>query len=132
MSAELEDNLPYYSIDVSMNEDTLERTFICPVSGENVFSWDFENHKFPEELCLIHFQQGEEPIYVSPAFEKEYAEWVDGEDESRHGCYGSFMDYLVSILPKDEPFYCLELVDPDFPAGGENTYMIYRGVYADA
>jgi hypothetical protein len=42
------------------------------------------------------------------------------------------MDYLVSILPQDEPFYCLVLVDPDFPSGGENTYMIYRGVSPDA
>jgi len=131
MSAEQQDNIQYYCCDVSMNEETLERTFICPVSGENVYSWYNGNYKFPEELCLIHFQQGEEPIYVSPSFEKVYAEWVESEDETLHENYFSFMDYLVSILPQDEPFYCLVLVDPDFPSGGENLYLIYRGQYKD-
>lgn len=124
--------IPTYQPEVSLNEDTMERTFICPVSRENVFSWDFEsqNQKYPDELVCIDYEQVEEPFYIKTEFAHTLHEWIKNKDGSIHDAYESFIDYFISKLPKNELYYCLALEDPDWPNGGETTYMIYRGKYA--
>jgi hypothetical protein len=121
-----------YCPEVLLNEDTLERTFICPVSGVNVYTWDLENPEYPEELVFHYFEQAEEPFYIK----REYAPLLGDLSEYKEntvefGSGNSFVDCVLSRLPQHESFYCLALCDPDFPCGGENTYLIYRGEYKD-
>ncbi len=81
-----------YCPELFLNEDTQELIYICPVSGENVYTWDLENPEYPEELVFHYFEQAEEPFYIK----REYApllgdlsEYKENTVEFGSGCPSS-------------------------------------------
>ncbi len=117
------DSIPFYTPQVVFNEETEERIFHCPASGENVYSWVEDYDDYPEELIYINYLQAEEPIYLKPDYQHLYEQWEELEGQSE---FDSLMDYLIYSLPKSQDFYVIELVDPD-GVFGEVTYYLYRG-----
>lgn len=122
-----ERKLPTFCPEVQYNEETEERTYICPVSGENVYTWTMEHTGYPDELLFINYLQADEPIYLKPELSHLLTTWYEDMDEERDD-YDNFQDFLIRSLPRDEPFFLIVLDDPDYVAG-ETTYYLYRGVY---
>jgi hypothetical protein len=119
------DIIPFYTPQAVYNEETEERIFHCPVSGENVYSWVEDYDDYPEELIYINYLQAEEPIYLKPDYQHLYEQW---EELAGHSEFDSFMDYLIELLPKNQDYFVIELEDPDRLIG-EVTYYLYEGNY---
>jgi hypothetical protein len=119
------DGIPTYAPVVEYIEETEERIFHCPVSGENVYTWDMDYDKYPDELIYINYLQADEPIYLKTEYQHLYDQWQNIED---HDAYDSFMDYMKQSLPKDQDFFIILLDDPDNIIG-EQTYYVYQGKY---
>lgn len=118
-------NIPTFYPEVLFNEDTEERTFICPISGENVYNWGLNHQNYPDALLYISYVQADEPIYLKPALHPLLTSW---EELDNTNDYVDFQDFLIRSLPREEAFFLIVLEDPENIVG-ETTYYLYRGVH---
>lgn len=67
-------NIQVYQVWGTLNDETGERYFQCPASGQNIYGWPVDHDSYPDELILRDYAQAKEPIYVKPEFYPVYEE----------------------------------------------------------
>ena len=119
-------NIQVYQEWGTLNDQTGERFFQCPASGQNINDWPVDHDSYPDELILRDYAQSEEPTYIKPKFYPIYEEWQSLREDRNASLSDSFIEYLTSKLPKNEDFYVLVIEDPEKIAG-EFESFVYKG-----
>ncbi len=119
-------NIPVFQEWGTLNDETGERYFQCPASGQNIYDWPEDHDSYPGELILRDYAQAEEPIYIKPAYYPIYEEWQSLREDENAMLSDTFIEFLTSKLPKNEDFYILVVKDPENIAGEFESY-VYTG-----
>ena len=119
-------NIQVYQEWGTLNDETGERYFQCPASGQNIYDWPVDHDSYPDELILRDYAQAEEPIYIKPEFYPIYEEWQSLREDGDALLSDTFIEYLTSKLPQNEDFYILVIKDPENIAGEFESY-VYSG-----
>ena len=116
-------NIQVYQEWDTLNDQTGERYFQCPASGQNIYDWPVDHNSYPDELILRDYAQAEEPTYIKPEFYPIYEEWQSLREDRNASLSDSFIEYLTSKLPKNEDFYVLVIEDPEKIAGEFESFV---------
>jgi hypothetical protein len=102
-----------------------EAVCLCPVTGQNLFTWDEKINSYPSELVYIKHNEIDDPIYIRPDLRDLLAKYYE---ENNSESYESFEEFFIDQLPLNKEYSKLIVEYPDFIAG-DFTIYIYEGVY---
>lgn len=102
-----------------------EAVCMCPVTGQNIFTWDEKINSYPSELIYMKHNEFDEPTYLRPDFRDLFSKFYDGINCE---LYESFEEFLINQLPLDKEYSRLVVEYPDCIAG-DFTIYIYEGIY---
>ena len=117
--------IPIHEAFGTLNDETGERYFQCPVSGQNIYDWGKDFKDYPEELILREYAQAEAPIYIKPPYNSIYEKWLQLREED-DSFSEDFSDLLKTNLPANENYFIIVVNDPENIIGEYETYM-YKG-----
>jgi hypothetical protein len=117
--------IPIHEAFGTLNEQTGQRYFQCPVSGQNTYDWGIDFKDYPEELILREYAQAEAPIFIKPCYYSIYEVWLQLREED-DSCSEDFLDFFKTKLPESEDYFIIVVNDPENIMGEYETYM-YKG-----
>ncbi len=97
-----------------------ERYFYgCPISGINLV-YDIRSLEVPDEILLVLYSQGEDPVYVSDDLMKRYSEYEDFKNLNDEEAL-NIQEFLEQNYSEAASLITYRVIYPD----GENEWIDY-------